>query len=200
MGPKAAGGVAVHIRSLGRGLASRGWEIVSDPSLANIVHGHAIVRAAHLDCYTSHGILPLRDRMPRWQIDTNENLFQNLKLADELIAVSRWTAAQWSQLVGREPHVIYNGVDVDDWTHILPGRWRAKLGVKDGEPLVLWGKTSLSDVLDPTPLVELALHYPQWHFVAPLDPRYLPTAPHNLQRIGPQPFELMQMLVRDCDV
>ena len=199
-GPNDPGGVAVHIRTLEKHLGKRGWEIVIDPDEADIVHGHANARANHLDVTTSHGIYPITEKMPRWRIETNAVLFDNLKLADEVIAVSRWSAAQWQHLVGRTPHIIYNAIDINDWQRVPKDRWRSRLKIPIKTPLVLWGKSGVSDVCDPTPLIELALRYPNYAFVTPLKAGMLMTPPPNLTLVGLQPFNMMQMLIQDCDV
>lgn len=199
-GPHEVGGVAVHIRTLARQLQRRGWEIATENDGSALVHCHAMARTAHVDVATAHGIYPIKPQMPRWQQEANAQIFENLKLAQEVIAVSRWSAEQWQGLIGRKPHIVYNSVDPDEWHAISQGRWRAQLKVPPDTPLVLWGKSSLSDVLDPTPLIELALHYPHYRFVAPLHPNLLHTAPVNLTCVGAQPFTAMQMLLGDCDV
>jgi glycosyltransferase involved in cell wall biosynthesis len=198
--PTDGGGVAVHIRTLARHLTKRGWTIVAEPGPETLVHCHAQARAPVVNVFTCHGILPLAERMPRWQQEVNAAIFENLKLANEIIAVSKWTAAQWQHLIGRQPHIIYNGVDMADWRKVPVGRWRGTLKIAPATPLVVWGKTSLNALLDPTPLLELALCYPTWRFVAPLPLRSLPTAPANLTCVGAQPFEAMQMLLQDADV
>ena len=199
-GAQEVGGVAVHVRTLARHLTQRGWEIATENDGSALVHCHAMGRAENIDVATCHGIYPIKPTMPRWQQDANAQIFDNLKLAREIIAVSQWTAAQWQDLIGRKPHIIYNGVNPSEWVNIPQGRWRAKLEVPPQTPLVLWGKNSLSDVLDPTPLIELALRYPQYRFVAPLPNKALYTAPKNLTCVGAQSFTAMQMLLQDCDV
>lgn len=199
-GPSDPGGVAVHIRSLARNLAQRGWDVVDTPDDDTLIHCHANGRPSRSDIYTSHGIYPLAEKMPRWRIETNAVLFENLKLASEVIAVSRWSAAQWQNLVGRTPHIIYNAIDMNDWQHVPKGRWRSKLRIPIKTPLVLWGKSGISDVCDPTPLIELALRYPNYAFVAPLKEGMLMTPPANLTLVGLQQFNSMQMLLQDCDV
>jgi len=194
------GGVAVHIRYLARHLQKLGFTIVDTPDENTLIHAHAQARPENITVYSNHGIYPIKDKMPAWQIGTNAAIFDNLKLATEIIAVSNWTANQWQHLVGRQPHIIHNSIDMDEWHSAPAGQWRARLKVPNKTPLILWGKTSLSDVLDPTPLIELALHHPNMRFVAPLTPRMLTTSLKNLSLIGQQPFEDMRALLQDCDV
>jgi glycosyltransferase involved in cell wall biosynthesis len=198
--PHEIGGVAVHVRALTRHLEALGWRMVERPDGRCLVHVHALTRAPQVDCLTCHGIYPISDTMPRWQREANMAIFANLKLAREVIAVSAWSAAQFSGLTGVKPHIIPNAIDLADWQHVETGHWRGKLNVPAGTPMVVWGKTSLSDVLDPTPLLELALRNPDVLFVAPLPVQALPITPSNLRCIGPQSFPRMQQLLADCDV
>ncbi len=190
----------VHIRALARHLAQRGWEIVERPDGQALVHCHAMERAPLVDVHTNHGIYPLKEQMPHWQIDANRNIFDNLKLARRVIAVSQWTADQWTDLPGVQPAIIPNGIDLAEWQAVLRGAWRARLRIPESTPLVLWGKTGLSDVLDPTPALMLAARRPDIRVVMPIDATRLPVAPKNVRCIGPLPFPEMQRLLADCDV
>jgi glycosyltransferase involved in cell wall biosynthesis len=199
-GPADPGGVAVHVRTLCQMLARRGWEVVARPETGALTHVHAFTRAPEVSVHSCHGVYPITAQMPAWQIDINRKIFENLKLARRVIAVSQWSAAQWRGLVGVEPVIIPNGVDLAQWANVPTGIWRAKLKLDVRTPLAVWGKTSLSDVLDPTPAVELALRNPRLAVVAPLPPKALPFAPKNFYCIGAQAFPAMQSLLADCDV
>ena len=208
------GGVAAHVRALHRHLPRYGWEVLEQPAGNALVHLHAFERYPEVDVTTNHGIYPIKDGMPEWQQDLNVKIFENLRLATRVVAVSRWTAAQWGRLVGRgageqgskgagEPvgdvTIIPNGVDLDDWKDVPRGVWRARLRIGN-KPLVLWGKSGLSEVLDPTPAFELALRRPDVTVVAPLDRRLLVHVPKNFVCVGLQPFPAMQALIADADM
>lgn len=208
-----AGGVMIHVNKLAQNLERRGWEIVAQPDGEALVHCHALDRAPEVDIYTNHGVYPLKAKMAQWQIDANKAIFDNLRQARQVVAVSQWTAEQWGRLVGRYPAgdprdekaagdtwVIYNGVDLAEWENMPTGHLRAALRITAETPLVLWGKTGLSDVLDPTPAIELALRRPDIAVVAPLKKELIPHAPKNMHLIGPQPFRHMQAALADCDV
>jgi glycosyltransferase involved in cell wall biosynthesis len=198
--PHEIGGVAVHVRALTRHLEAQGWRMVQRPDGKCLVHTHALTRAPQVDAFTCHGVYPLRDVMPRWQREANSAIFENLKLARQVIAVSQWSSDQFSYLTGVKPHIIPNGIDLADWQNVPTGYWRGKLNVSQGTPLVVWGKTSISEVLDPTPLLELALQNPDVLFATPLPPNSIPVTPANLRCLGPQSFPRMQQLIADCDV
>lgn len=198
--PGDIGGVAQHIAALRRHLPSFGWEVVDDPGAADLVHTHAIERWPETDIFSCHGIYPIRQDMPRWQSEANAAIFDNIKLARRVIAVSRWTAEQWAGLTGVSPKIIHNGVDPQDWIGVERGVWRARLRIPESRPVVLWGKTYISDVLDPAPAVEIALRNPDMTVVAPLPKEALRFAPPNMALVGVQPFDQMKLLLADCDV
>ncbi len=198
--PNQIGGVARHVLALEKHLAARGHEVLADPADADIVHVHAAEAAPVVDVYTNHGIHPLAERMAGWKREQNSVILHNLKVAREVIAVSHWTADQWRDLVGREPHVIPNGIDLEDWTDVPRGIWRARLGIEDDTPLILWGKAIVSDICDPTPALELALRLPHVLVVLTAPREAFVHLPRNARAVGPQPFPSMQALLADCDV
>jgi len=194
------GGVAMHERQLCQQLEKHGWTIVPRPDGHALVHTHALTRAPQVDAFTCHGVYPIKEQMPAWQRDANRQIFDNLKLARRVIAVSQWTADQWRHLNGVTPTIIPNGIDLAQWQHVPTGVWRSKLKLDKRTPIAVWGKTSVSEVLDPTPAVELALRNPKLAVVAPLPANALPFAPKNFYCIGAQPFAAMQALLADCDI
>lgn len=201
--PGQSGGVMRHVRALREHLPFLGWRIADDPTAATLIHVHAAERSpiGRVDVYTNHGIHPIDAPLEPWQREQNRAIFDNLKLAEQIVAVSRWTAAQWLPLVGEARHrVIPNGVDLDEWQNLPRGRWRTRLGIGDKVPLVIWPKTGVNRVLDPTPALELALRFPRALFVLLAPPASLPVLPSNARAIGPQPFDVFRTLLADCDV
>lgn len=198
--PGQIGGVARHVLALERHLAGRGHEIVSDPAQADLVHVHAAAQAPVVDVYTNHGIHPIHEKMEDWKAEQNRVIFDNLKLARQVITVSQWTADQWRHLIGRDPHIIPNGIDPGEWEQVPRGVWRARLGVPPSVPILLWGKATLSDICDPAPAIELALRRPDVVVVLTASPKQMPSGPRNVRIVGPQPFPSMQQLLADCDV
>jgi len=194
------GGVARHVQALRKHLPAYGWTVTDRPEAADLVHTHATERAPAVDVFTCHGIYPILPNMPRWQRDANRAVLDNIKLARRVIAVSEWTAEQWRRLTGVNPIIIPNGIDLAEWQNVERGVWRAMLRIPLETPIVLWGKTSISDVLDPTPAIEIALRRPDVAVVAPFSRAAIPHAPANMHLIGPQPYDQMQRLIADCDV
>ncbi len=194
----AIGGVALHVRALQRHLPAYGWQPTATDDGRCLTHVHAATPGTGCDVYTNHGVHPATDRLAEWQRQQNEVIYTNLRTARRVVAVSRWTAAQWGPRVRRTPAIIGNGVELDAWQDVPRGVWRARLGTD--KPLVLWGKHGFSTVLDPGPAIELALRRPEIMVVIPAPHDRLPTAPANVLCVGPQPFGSMQMLLADCAV
>lgn len=198
----ATGGVARHIEGLKKSISAYGWRVVPRPDEADLVHTHAVERTTVVDVYTNHGIHPLRPDMPAWQKQQNQAIFDNFKLARKVIAVSRWTASQWAGLTGLNPAIIPNGIDPGEWTPqaIQNLEW-AHYQLRAGDaPVVLWGKTGLSDVCDPSPALELALRRPDIVVALTVEARLLPHAPNNVRLLGRLPFPQMQGVMAACDV
>jgi glycosyltransferase involved in cell wall biosynthesis len=196
----ATGGVAQHILALSKGLAACGWEVVDNVEDADIVHAHAVEQAPVVDVFTCHGIHPLKENMPAWQVEQNRNVFANLKHARRVIAVSEWSAQQWAPLLGLHPTVIPNAIDEKTWRKVPKGRWRERLGIDESSVIILYSKSYVSEVLDPTPAIEIARRFPEAFVVTPLTMDMLHSAPKNLLALGAQTFENMQMLLQDSDV
>jgi glycosyltransferase involved in cell wall biosynthesis len=199
--PGATGGVARHVHALRTNLRARGWEVLDRPAPGALLHVHAAeLGPVAADVYTNHGIHPVQPEMPDWQRQQDQNILYNLRTAREIIAVSHWTANQWQKQLGRQPHIIPNGVDLAEWQAVPRGTWRQALGAAARQPIVLWGKTQVNDLCDPTPALELALRHPDLLFVLTVAQKALLFPPRNVRLVGPQPFESLQRLLADCDV
>lgn len=167
------GGVQNCTWGLARALTKLGHQIVPEPAMADIFHGHAF--DGSIDVYTSHGIYP-----PDHQhASSNGLLFANIASADRVTAVSRWTADQIS-FTGAEPTVIHNGVDLD-----VLSKYQAPFS-----NYVLWGKVSADELSNPGAFVELAIRHPELRFVMTAAPQGV-ILPGNLRVIGLQPFDKM---------
>jgi glycosyltransferase involved in cell wall biosynthesis len=192
------GGVARHVLGLAARLPENGWNIVTDRAPADLVHAHAIDTSVQIDVYTSHGIYPISSRMPVWQRQLNDTMLRSIRVADRVIAVSEWCASRWRELTGVDPVIIPNWIEPVELKDVPTGVWRSQLKTDESRKIVLWGKATLSDVNDPSPLLELAQRYPEVLFisVARIDAKNF----RNLVSVGPQSHEKMMTLIADCDV
>jgi len=197
---RSSGGVVQHVRALRRHLSKRDWELSSTIPLRGIVHTHAVETAPVIDVYTNHGIYPIKDDMPSWQKDLNKRIFENLRRAHHVIAVSTWTANQWSGLTGVTPTIISNGVDLDDFKNVKRGTTRQRFGIPKNRKIVLWGKTHFSPVLDPSPAFEIALRIPEAVVLMLVPEMMIPWTFKNVMPIGIQSYESVLQIIADTDV
>lgn len=184
------GGVRHVISSLSKHLPRYGWDVVSDPSEADIVHGHAVCNPKIVDVYTSHGVYPISDNMPDWQRRANRIMSRDFKVADEITTVSTWTAGQWAWWEGVDPHIIYNFIDLDLWDNI-EGDFQTR------KPYALWAKIKPYRGIGET--LKLAKQNPKFNFVVTVVPDVL-EVPLNVSVVGVLPFEQMQLALKDCAV
>lgn len=171
-----AGGVARHMLDLKRELGRMGVEF-TDAADDALLHVHASERQPHVDVYTCHGVYT---NTKGWQLHANMNVFDNLRAARHVIAVSEWTAAQIRKAVDVDITVIPNGVDLDVMATVKPTKFE--------RPTILWGKTSVSRVLDPAPAIEMALRMPEVDVLTFLSPGTILSAPPNFLQIGKRPY------------
>lgn len=191
------GGVQRHIDTLRRLLADE-VEFVDTITPDAVVHVHATTRAPRIDVYTNHGMYPAEDGMAAWKITANRTIFDNLRLARHVIAVSQHTADQWADALKVTPHIIHNGVDPAEFTNLDRNWLRQKVGT--AKPIVLWGKTAINSVLDPGPALELALRLPEVDIVTPLAPGTIMLPPPNFHQIGEQPWHEGRLMLAGADV
>lgn len=158
---------------LARTFTDLGHTIVNDPSLADVVHGHAFDGSPQI--YTSHGVYP--DDHPNAY--ANEMLYNNVVAAEVVTAVSEWTA-NLIKRPGVNPVVIHNGVDIE-------GIQKYKLPKSN---YVLWGKATADKVSNAEAFLELANKWPELRFVMIVAPEGV-TIPNNVRVIGIQPYGKM---------
>lgn len=194
-----SGGVLQHIAAITAELRSRGVEVTAKPHPDAIVHVHAAERGIVPDVYTNHGVHPNEDTP--WKKAQNKNIRDNYRLAKEIIAVSEHTACNLVDVCGfkREIRVAYNGVSPIEFMPDIRNSWREELGIGNRK-LVLWPKSVVSDVCDPTPAIELALENPDIVVVMPVIGEQLVFFPDNVIPVGKLAPAEMQSLLFTSDV
>lgn len=108
---------------------------------ADLIINHASAES-HLspDITYTHGIYPTQDKKwtaPYSQI--NKKIFENIANSLQVAAVSTWGGGLIKRYCGIQPHIIHNGIFYNEYK---------RGGSKTGP--VLWGKTSINPVCDPT--------------------------------------------------
>lgn len=191
---KQLGGVNRILNNLWKYLPRFGWEPTENPFIADIIHGHALCRSAHLDVYTNHGVYPVQERMPPWMRDANRQISHSFKLADVITTVSKWTANQWSWWEGIAPLIIPNFIDLEEWDNVPAGQFQID-GLK--RPFCLWSKLEPYRGLGET--LELAKRNSQLGFAITVVPAEF-RASENVKVTGVMPLERMKTALKDCAV
>ena len=191
-----AGGVMQHIATITKELRKRGYDVLRTPREDSIVHVHAAEQAPTIDVYTNHGVHPVEHES--WMTLQNKTIARNYRIAGQVVCVSHHTQKELAKSVRYErvTDVIYNACP--KFGEVIPFNWKALLGI-EGSPLVVWGKSGVNNVLDPHPLVVLAIENPDIYFVAPIEPEYFFAKPDNLFCIGKQPPAKMRSLIQASD-
>lgn len=132
---------------------------VADERDADIVMVHASSQSKQdPDITYTHGLYPTQDR--RWEkpyAEINASIFTNIANSLSAVAVSSWGGRLIKRYTGLQPHIIHNGIFYKDYL---------RKGKQSGP--VLWGKTVINPVCDPTDFVALASQTKD-HFVSFLD-------------------------------
>lgn len=101
-----------------------------------------------------HGLYWEGYRWPRWAEYLNKQVLRTIKQSDAVTSPSLWVAQAISRATWRRSEVMYHGINPDEWTRQdAPGEY------------VLWNKSRVDAICDPTPVVELAKRAPDVQFV-----------------------------------
>lgn len=130
-----------------------GWEVVDDPTAADVIACHVEIPQAFLRLYPdkafvvhNHGLYWTDGyQWERWEYITNQNALAAIRVADAITAVSHWTGQALRRNSMRPVDVVHHSVDAGEW---------ATDGSHDG--YVLWNKTRVDPICDPTPVMEAA--------------------------------------------
>lgn len=116
--------------------------------------------------------------------EVNANVTKALCQADAITVPSRWVANAIGYGLLRTPHVIYHGVDVEEWQPPTePGKY------------VLWNKARADAVSNPQDMQTLASRMPNAQFVSTLG-----TATSNVKLCGVVNYPKMKSLVQGAGV
>lgn len=166
-------------------LPKYGWEVTEFKESAAVVACHAgqgangVVDVAHC-----HGLYPTALPNPEyWHWAANKAVVSNLTGAKKITVPSEWVA----DILRRDMHV---DPDVIGWA-INPEEWSV------GQPLgyVLWNKTRVDQVCDPTPAMSLAEMVPEVPFVTTFG-----SPMSNVRVIGRQTKEAMKGYILGASV
>ena len=139
-----------------------GWEVTKNAAEADLIACHVSIPESYLNLYPdtpivvhNHGLYWSEYEWEGdWHYRINQDAMDAIRLADGATAVSHWTAQAIRRASMREVTVIHHGVDIDDWEFD-----------DDHGGYVLWNKSRIDPICDPTPLDELAQRMPRMRFV-----------------------------------
>jgi glycosyltransferase involved in cell wall biosynthesis len=135
-----------------------GWEIVDEPGAADLVATHAGV-AADADATIPvvshcHGLYWYGFEWPKWALKMNRDVIKAMRAADVVTAPSKWVAQAIARGTNINAQVLYHGIDPTAWEPVA------------NKGYVLWNKTRVDPICDPTPLWELSKLAPNRKFIS----------------------------------
>lgn len=150
------GGIRRVVEAQNRYLPALGYEIVEHAWQADIcaVHGGNTVETDRPTVNHCHGLYWSNYEWPKWAQDINNKVVRSIRRADLTTAPSRWVAQVLKRSMLIDCPVAYSGVDVDEFS------------VTQHKNYVLWNKTRIDPVCDPSVVNKLAIMAQDTHFVS----------------------------------
>lgn len=156
------GGVRRVVEAQLRYLPDLGIDCVDDPVKADIIACHISIPSTYLVRFPEkpvvghcHGLYwSDYDWGHNWESVANTNVMSLLRAADAVTAPSEWVAQAIRRATMRPVTVLNHGIDIAEWA---PGK---------NEEYILWNKTRVDPVCDPTPVDAVAKLLPKRRFVS----------------------------------
>jgi glycosyltransferase involved in cell wall biosynthesis len=213
-GDTGEGGIRRVVEAQRQHLPQYGIEVVDDPEEADLYFAHAYPLAAQ-NSVRNHPERPLiigqhgcywdEYTWSKAHQEINAYCMEAIRQADYITAPSEWLAQAIRRNSLREVEVIPHGVELDEWppkqihivTGLTPDQMEKVLAHPPNPPYVLWNKTRVDPVCDPTPLERLVAMAPDVQFVSTFA---LEATPANLTVLGKLPYEEGKKWVREAYV
>ncbi len=182
------GGIRRVVEAQIRHLPTYGWQVVTDPYAADVLHCHAGTYCdLNIDrpwVASSHGLYWTAEMdFGDWAEPANAQVLVNLRRADVLTAPSEWVAGAMRRALCCEPVVVGHGIEPEEWE---PGEDRG---------YVLWNKARADVVCDPKEMNKLAAMAPKVQFISTFgQPK------DNVTIIGRVPYGRMKQIIRTAGV
>lgn len=179
-------GIQRVIEAMHKHLPKHGIQIVDSEALADVVNVHAMafVETKKPVVYSSHGFYWADHSWPEDYLIANQQMVEYMSRAQAVTAVSQWVAHAISRGMLIKPHVIYHGIDADEWQP-----------AEQDQGYVLWNKARRDVVSNPDDMNTLAELLPEVGFVSTFG---RPAA--NVQITGPVSHSQMRDMVAKAGV
>ena len=171
------------VLKLERYLPGVGYTLTESEVDADLVAVHAGTEIDHCDVAHCHGQYPTANGGNGFEWHANKLVIKNLRIARRVTVPSRWVAEAIARDMRIQTDVVRWAIEHQDWPVSMTN-----------EGFVLWNKSRLDAVCDPTPVARLAEQYPDVPFVTTFMPGG--AVPHNVTVIGKQSYESMRDMIR----
>lgn len=179
------GGIRRVVEAQNRWLPTLGYEIVRDEASADIiaVHGGNVVDSDKATVNHCHGLYWANYDWGKFAADINTRVVRSIRRADLVTAPSKWVASILHRTMWIDPLVAYSGVDLDSWT-MMPHR-----------AYVLWNKTRIDPICDPTVVNKLAAMAPDVDFISTFG-----ELADNIQLTGRLPYGDAKKFIQEAGI
>lgn len=185
---RAEGGIRRVVENQVKHLREYGVKVVQDINKADIYNAHVGVHAHPASMplvHSVHGLHWSPDyNWHNWAHEVNKMVIDGMVQADAITAVSHWVRGALVRGMYCDPHVIYHGVDPDEWAHQEPS-----------ENYVLWNKARRDPVSNDADLIQLAEMMPQVRFISTIS-----TATRNISSVGVLPLPQLKGVIQRAGV
>lgn len=185
---RADGGIRRVSDAMLRHLPEFGWLPTDGPDSADLIVNHGTLLAERPGTpmiAACHGLYWHDYSWPLWSEDANRRVIEVVVRSDAITVPSRWVARSIQRGLLRQPHVVYHGVDIQEWKPPYDGP----------QPYVLWNKARKDAVSDPAPVQTLAGMLPNIPFITTIG-----ESAENVRVIGVQPYEKLKPIVQHARI
>ncbi len=184
---KGDGGIRRVVEAQHRHLPSFGIDVVDSVADADLLASHGGIQfgvppgkpwITH-----THGLYWAEYEWNKWHHDLNAQVIGAMRRADHVTAPSEWVAQTLRRGMWLRPTVLPHGVDLEEWG---PGQRKG---------YVLWNKTRVDPICDPSPVMALAAQAPDLDFVTTFG-----DTSANVQRTGKLPYIESKDLIRNAGI
>ena len=179
------GGIRRVVEAQRRYLPEFGIDVVDSLEDADVVALHATEwvdtpKPTVLHC---HGLYWSEYEWPQGYLGVNRHIIRSMRRADVVTAPSEWVAQSLRRGMWITPVVISHGVSLEDWEPEPSGGY------------VLWNKTRVDPICDPSPMNRLAALAPRTRFVSTFGQRT-----DNVTIVGKTDFAAQKRLIARAGV